>query len=85
MASHVESLAQQGKALDFIDGTKFGRTVSEDFMAFWWLSPCQEIKGVFVLLLGSAVITKSKSYHFWSPGSIEFLFINFLQCKSKML
>ena len=43
--------------------------VNKEFMAFCWLSPCQERRGVFCFLLGSAINARFESSPFWSPDS----------------
>ena len=50
--------------------------------AFHWLNPCQEGRGVFLLLLGWASAVGCQGFPCWSPSSayLTFLFINFLMC-----
>ena len=36
--------------------------VNKESMAFHWLSPCQERRGVFLLLLGSAIIAEHEIF-----------------------
>ena len=70
MVNHVQLPVLQGKKNAFIEKRKLGGLWQKKSVAFHWLSPCQEKKESFFFVLGSAIITGSENFPFWSLNSI---------------
>ena len=62
-------MAKEGEYFDRAEKEVGVDRVNKESMASHQLVPCQERRGVF-LLLGSAIVTGHESASFWPPSSI---------------